>query len=148
MSLKLEKELSSLPANPAATEKASAVAELETAATKAAASLQALEEELLRLSQQADQVEARALDLRQQQARALQQKEEALTSHLDAIQLEMRKAVVLVFLFVEPVYLRNFFPKGLKSQGADPPPPRVAKASKSNLNKEITPLLPTGIGER
>jgi hypothetical protein len=93
MSLELEKELSSLPANPAASEKASAVAELEAAATEAAAALQALEEELLRLSQQADQVEATALDLRQQQARALQQKEEALTSHLDAVQLEMRKAV-------------------------------------------------------
>ncbi len=117
MSLELEKELSSLPANPAATEKASAVAELEAAATVAAAALQTLEEELLRLSQQADQVEATVLDLRQQQARALNQKEEALTSHLDAVQLEMRKAVVLVFLFVEPVYLRNkwHFPKGLRS---------------------------------
>ncbi len=125
MSLELEKELSSRPSNPAATEKASAVAELEAAATAAAAALQALEEELLRLSQQADQVEATALDTRQQQARALHQKEETLTSHLDAIQLEMRKAVVLVFLFVEPVYLRNkwHFPKGLRSQGADPPPP-------------------------
>jgi hypothetical protein len=107
MSLEQEKELSSLPANPAAIEKASAVVELEAAAAAAAAALQALEEELLRLSQQADQVEATALDLRQQQARALQQKEETLTSHLDAVQLEMRKAVVLMFLFVEPVYLRR-----------------------------------------
>jgi hypothetical protein len=35
-------------------------------------------------------------------------------------------------------------------QGADslPPPLRVAKTGKNHLNEEITPLLPTGIGER
>jgi hypothetical protein len=29
-----------------------------------------------------------------------------------------------------------------------PPPLRVAKTGENNLNEEITPLLPTGIGER
>ncbi len=29
-----------------------------------------------------------------------------------------------------------------------PPPLRVAKTGKNHLNEEITPLLPTGIGER
>jgi hypothetical protein len=35
-------------------------------------------------------------------------------------------------------------------QGADPLhlPLRVAKAGRNHLNEEITPLLPTGIGER
>ncbi len=35
-------------------------------------------------------------------------------------------------------------------QGADPShlPLRVAKTGKNHYNKEITPLLPTGIGER
>ncbi len=34
-------------------------------------------------------------------------------------------------------------------QGADPPPPlHPATAGKNHLNEEITPLLPTGIGER
>ncbi len=39
---------------------------------------------------------------------------------------------------------------GVQLQGADslPPPPRVAKTGKNHLNEEITPLLPTGIGER
>jgi hypothetical protein len=34
------------------------------------------------------------------------------------------------------------------TQGADPPSPNVAMAGKTNLNEEITPLLPAGIGER
>jgi hypothetical protein len=29
-----------------------------------------------------------------------------------------------------------------------PPPLRLAKTGKNHLNEEITPLLPTGIGER
>jgi hypothetical protein len=36
-------------------------------------------------------------------------------------------------------------------QGADPPPPTSytrGKAGRNHLNEEITPLLPTGIGER
>ncbi len=35
-------------------------------------------------------------------------------------------------------------------QGADPPPPSSArgKAGRNNLNEEITPFLPIGIGER
>jgi hypothetical protein len=34
-------------------------------------------------------------------------------------------------------------------QGADPPPPFlcVAKTGRNHLNEEITPLLPTGIGQ-
>jgi hypothetical protein len=38
----------------------------------------------------------------------------------------------------------------LDPQGADPHPPplRVGKAGRNHLNEEITPLLPTGIGER
>jgi hypothetical protein len=38
----------------------------------------------------------------------------------------------------------------LGPQGTDslPLPVRVAKTGKNNLNEEITPLLPTGIGER
>jgi hypothetical protein len=38
---------------------------------------------------------------------------------------------------------------GITAQGADPPPflRRVAKADKNHLNEEITPLLPTVIGE-
>jgi hypothetical protein len=37
-----------------------------------------------------------------------------------------------------------------RPQGADPPPLllRVAMAGGNHLNEEITPLLPTGIGER
>jgi hypothetical protein len=37
-----------------------------------------------------------------------------------------------------------------KPQGADSllPPLRVAMTGKNHLNEEITPLLPTGIGER
>ncbi len=34
------------------------------------------------------------------------------------------------------------------AQGADPPPLHVETAGKNHLNEEITPLLPTGIGER
>jgi hypothetical protein len=38
----------------------------------------------------------------------------------------------------------------VNTQGADslPLPLRVAKTGKNQLNKEITPLLPTGIGRR
>jgi hypothetical protein len=37
-----------------------------------------------------------------------------------------------------------------RSQGADlnPPPSTRGKAGRSHLNEEITPFLPTGIGER
>jgi hypothetical protein len=33
-------------------------------------------------------------------------------------------------------------------QGADPPPSTRGKAGRNHLNEEITPLLPTGIGEK
>ncbi len=40
-------------------------------------------------------------------------------------------------------------PNGVNTQGAHPPPfpLRVAKAGRNHLNKEITPILPTGIGQ-
>ncbi len=43
-----------------------------------------------------------------------------------------------------------YYRHGVWSQGADPLllPLRVAKAGRNHLNEEITPLLPTGIGER
>ncbi len=37
---------------------------------------------------------------------------------------------------------------GCRLPPSPPPPLRVAKTGKNNLNEEITPLLPTGIGER
>jgi hypothetical protein len=41
-------------------------------------------------------------------------------------------------------------PSVLQPQGADslPLPLHVTKTSKNNVNEEITPLLPTGTGER
>jgi hypothetical protein len=40
-------------------------------------------------------------------------------------------------------------PQGtLEHRVPTPPPLRVAKAGRNHLNEEITPLLPTGIGER
>ena len=40
--------------------------------------------------------------------------------------------------------------RGIYPQGADPPPPSSTrgKAGRNHLNEEITPLLPTEIGER
>jgi hypothetical protein len=37
--------------------------------------------------------------------------------------------------------------KGCSHKAPTPPPQRVAKTGKNHLNEEITPLLPTGIGD-
>jgi hypothetical protein len=44
----------------------------------------------------------------------------------------------------------NPTPIQARPQGADPLPPSSTrgKAGRNNLNEEITPLLPTGIGQR
>jgi hypothetical protein len=46
--------------------------------------------------------------------------------------------------------LSGFIINGTDPQGAEslPPPLRVAKTGKNHMNDEITPLLPTGIGEQ
>jgi hypothetical protein len=56
----------------------------------------------------------------------------------------------LFFIFILLHDLDAGEPDQCGPQGADPLPPllRVAKAGRNHLNKEITPLLPTGIGER
>jgi hypothetical protein len=48
------------------------------------------------------------------------------------------------------VHCTTFVKYALVSQGGDPRPPssRRGKAGRSHLNGEITPVLPTGIGER
>jgi hypothetical protein len=54
-----------------------------------------------------------------------------------------------VFASPDSIHLNSHDSPGLNSQEADPPPPlQVAMAGKNHLNEEITPLLPTGIGER
>ncbi len=54
------------------------------------------------------------------------------------------------FIMPKKVKSCSGFGRVYSTQGADPPPLplRVAKAGRNQLNEEIIPLLPTGLGKR
>jgi hypothetical protein len=76
--------------------------------------------------------------------------------HYDGFGFATVEAVGLAYFMRSMCRVKGAYYVVGHTQGADPPPPppllaiaiAIAMAGKNHLNEEITPLLPTGIGER